>query len=224
MFYERNIEEEVDRDHKEETATLKGKNGTEGKRSTSILSKLGKLMDKVETIGKFGGVVIAIVTLWLAYQSYKEAQKRKTAEFTSATFKAFSENRSVKLVNELLDYNARSISLANDNTTTIITDDVLFSSLIIDTLNGDFSDIETKIRDVFDEYFDQLSLFNRYAKANLISYREIKPYLDYQASIIADTSNPRKRNELRYRIWDYINYYGFADVKELYREIGYNVK
>lgn len=180
--------------------------------------------DKTESTVKIIGVLLTSVTLIFTCLTYQAAQKWKTAEFTSQKFKEFSENQSVKLVNELLDYNSRSVTLPHDKSETTITDDVLYSSLAIDTLNGDFSEVEVKIRDVFDEYFDQLSLFNRYAKAKLITYEQIQPYLDYQAAIVADISNTRKNNDLRHRIWDYINYYGFCDVKELYQQFGYEMK
>jgi hypothetical protein len=50
-----------------------------------------------------------------------------------------------------------------------------------------------------------------------------KKYLCYQIEIIADTNNQRKENELRHRIWNYINYYGFKDVNKLYKEMGYDI-
>lgn len=178
----------------------------------------------IETIIKVAGLILAMGTIFFSYRTYMASEKWKKAEFTSAKFKEFSINKSVSLANEMLDYHSRLFPLLNQDSLVGISDDVLYSALIIDTANSDFSETETKVRDIFDEYFDQLSLFNRYAKTNLIKYEEIKPYIEYQASIIADTTNTRKENLLRLRIWDYINYYGFKDVKELYTNIGYSIK
>jgi hypothetical protein len=127
----------------------------------------------------------------------------------------------VIIANKLFDYNRARVFL--DDTATFIDEDFVIYSLRVDTLNSDFQYPQGKIRDIFDDYLDQLSLFNRFAKTNLITYQEIKPYLSYQISIIADKSNLRKNNEFRKALWDYINYYGYADVKELCENLGYEI-
>jgi len=179
--------------------------------------------NKIEDYLKIVGILFTAATLFFSGKTYQAAQKWKVAEFTSQKYKEFSENRSVRLVNEMLDYNTRAVTLFDNDSLQALSDDAVFASLVVDSINGEFSKTETKIRDVFDEYFEQLSTFNRYAKTELISYEEIKPYLIYQVSIICDRNNPRKTSEYRKRIWDYIRYYGYTDVKELYKKFGYDI-
>ncbi|MBX3257835.1 MAG: hypothetical protein KF862_27140 [Chitinophagaceae bacterium] len=138
-----------------------------------------------------------------------------------STFKQFSENKSVITANKLLDYNRARVFL--DDTATFMDEDFVMYSLRIDTADSDFQYPQGKIRDVFDDYFDQLGLFNRFAKTDLISYDEIKPYLIYQISIIADKNNLRKNDEFRKALWEYIIYYGYTDVKELCKKFGFKI-
>jgi len=180
------------------------------------------LKDRIESIVKIIALVFTAVTLFFTYSTYNASQKWKVAEFTALKIKEFSENKSVKIVNKMLDYNTSKISF-DDEEAIFIDDDYVDFSLRVDTIDGTFLDNEVKIRDIFDEYFDQLSLFNRYAKADLIKYEEMKPYLIYQVSIIADTNNLKKSKDFRQRMHTYINYYGFNDVNELYKNLGYDI-
>lgn len=205
------------------------KNATESKSEINISANEGKLEE--EKISKKDKADIWIKVITLAFTgcaviatlaTYFSTQKWKKAEFTYTTFKQFSENKSVIIANKLLDYNRARVALDNDSATFLDEDFVIYS-LRIDTINGDFKYPQGKIRDIFDDYLDQLSLFNRFAKTELITYEEMKPYLIYQISIIADTNNTRKNMEFRHGLWDYINFYGFTDVKELCKNLGHDI-
>jgi|GEM_PF-3406345 len=180
------------------------------------------LKDKIESTIKIIGLLFTAGILFFTYRTYDAAQKWKVAEFTASKVKEFHDNKSVVIVNKLLDYSYSKISLDGKDTVEI-SDKQLLKSLRYHVPNGKFSDNEVKLRETFDEYFEQLSLFNRYAKAELISYKEMKPYLIYEIEILCDTTNDRKENELRYKIWNYINSYHFTDVKELCKNLGYDI-
>lgn len=180
------------------------------------------LKDKVEIYTKIVGLLLTIGALIVTYCTYDAAQKWKKAEFTSVKVYEFRSNHSVKIIKRLLDYNEIKLSL-NGRDTLRITDKQLFETLRHHSEDGFFSDNEVLLRATFDEYFDQLGLFNRYAKAGLIKYEEMKPYLIYEIRIMCDTLNDRKHNDLRYRIWNYIDAYNFDDVKELCESMGYNI-
>lgn len=186
--------------------------------------KYEKKIEIVEPVIKVIGLALTVTTIIFTYRTYVESEKWKKAEFTISKFKEFSSNPSVSFVNVLLDNHTCSLPLFRKDSLIYITDDAIASALVIDTVYDDFSKTETEIRKIFKEYFDQLSLFNRYAKSNLIKYEEIKPYILYQASIVADTTNSRKDNPLRRKIWGYLHYYGFTDVEELYENIGYKIR
>ncbi len=186
-----------------------------------IIEKMSK-KDKADIWIKIITLIFTGCAVLATFATYFSAQKWKKAEFVYSTYKQFSENKSVLIANKLLDYNRARVFLDNDSAMFIEEDFVLFS-LRIDTLNGDFNYPQGKIRDVFDDYLDQLSLFNRFAKTGLITYDEMKPYLIYQISIIADRNNLRKSQEFRRGLWDYINYYKYNDVRELCENLGYDI-
>lgn len=181
-----------------------------------------EIQEFIESIVKIIGVFFAAITLFFTYLTYNSSQKWKVAEFTFSQYNLFSKNSSVIKANKMLDYNRSLISFSDSSF--FVEDDLIDYSLRIDTINGEFKFPQSNIRDIFDEYLDQLSLFNRYAKADLISYEQIKPYLIYQISIIADSTNTRKTNTFRNRLWNYIDYYGYEDVQELCKNLGYNIK
>lgn len=186
--------------------------------------KYGIKTELIEPVIKIIGLVLTVATIFFTYRTYVASEKWKQAEFTIAKFKEFSSNKSVGFVNVLLDNRTCALPLFGEGSMVYLSDDALESALIVDTVNFEFSDTEIEIRKIFKEYFDQLSLFNRYAKSNLIKYEQIKPYILYQTEIIADPKNKRKLKPLRRKIWDYLHYYGFTDVVELYENIGFKIK
>ncbi|MCC7058464.1 MAG: hypothetical protein IT272_13710 [Chitinophagales bacterium] len=154
------------------------------------------LKDKVEVYTKTIGLFVTIGALIVTYCTYDAAQKWKKAEFTSLKVQDFRSNQAVRTVKSLLDYNEIKVSL-NGKDTLRIKDKQLYETLRHHSEDGFFSDNEVLLRATFDEYFDQLGLFNRYAKAGLIKYDEMKPYLIYEIKIMCDTTNDRKHNDLR---------------------------
>jgi hypothetical protein len=181
-----------------------------------------KLKDWIEYFVKLAGIALTSLAFLLSYNTYKNAQTWKEAEFTSLKFKEFSENKAHIAVVHMLDYSEREI-LFPDGTSYDVTDDLLYKALVIDTINSNFNSIHTKVRDTFDEYLEQLSNFNRYGKAELIKYDNMKPYLQYELAIFADSLNSRKEFYIKKRICDFIYYYHYQDVIELCNNLGFNM-
>jgi hypothetical protein len=171
--------------------------------------------DRVESIIKIVGIIFTVITLIFTYRTYEASEKWKRTEFIQPKLKEFTDNQSAKIVSSLLDYNVRLVPLFKKDSLHKITDNVLNSALVIDTINAKFTTIEVKLRDTFDEYFDLLTTFNLYAKSKLIEYEDLKPFFAYQLGIIFDPKNTRKSTELKNTIKAYITYYQFAGVNEL---------
>lgn len=171
--------------------------------------------DRIESTVKILGIIFTVTTLFFTYQTYEASEKWKRTEFIQPKLKEFTDNQSVKNVSSLLDYNVRFVPLFKKDSLQKITDNVLSSALVIDTINGTFTPVETKLRDNFDEYFDLLNTFNVYAKSKLVKYEDLKPFFAYQLEIIFDPKNKKKSEELKNTIKDYINYYQFTGVNEL---------
>jgi hypothetical protein len=182
--------------------------------------------DQIEIWIKVITLAFTVVAVVITYLTYQASQKWKVAEFMSSKISEYSQNKSVKIVNQFLDYNTSRLEL-DSSKYVVITDRVLFEALVIDKKRTDFSKVEFRIRNIFDEYFDKQAEFNRYIESDVFDADKLKPFLDYQISIIADTThnphNDKKSIELKHRIWDYINYYGYSDVNKLYKKMGYDI-
>jgi hypothetical protein len=193
-----------------------------GNKALEIISK----KDRIEIWIKIITLLFTVVAVIITFLTYQASQKWKIAEFMSSKISEYSQNKSVKIVNQFLDYNACRIEI-DSSKYIVITDKVLYEALVIDKKRADFSKIELKIRNIFDEYFNKQAEFNRYIESGVFESDKLKPFLDYQISIIADTThsphNDKKSIKLKHRIWDYINYYGFTDVNKLYKKLGYNI-
>ncbi|MCZ4221939.1 hypothetical protein [Pedobacter rhodius] len=180
--------------------------------------------DRLESTIKIIGILLTSIAIVFTFLTFRANQKWERAKFTTARINEFSESKSVKMVQKILDYNNANIPLYKENEMESIHDDLVYEALVIDTIRGDFSENESKIREVFDDYFDKLSVFNRYIKSGVIEYEDVKPFLEYQIRILADIKNQRKSEEYKKRVWTYINYYGFHDIEELFLKFGYSIQ
>jgi hypothetical protein len=168
------------------------------------------------------GLILTAITIFLTFLSLRDTQKWKTAEFTAVEYRKFRDIKSVRLVEQMLDWKKRNIPELTEDTVSQINIDTLLEKSL-DTLQRIYNTKEQKVRDAFDEYLDELSLFNRYLETNLMKFKQIKPYLNYYVSIIGDKSNEQKSPQARQRIWDYIKKYGFTDVEKLLLKFGYDI-
>lgn len=178
--------------------------------------------DKIDIGIKIITLLVTGISVLIAASSFFSTNQWKKFEHMSSKISSFSSNRSVKLVNQFLDYNKSGVQL-DSGIYSVVTDDLLYEALVIDTIRGDFSPSEYKVRNAFDEYFEEVSSLYRETKYGVIEVEYIKPYLSYYIEIIANPQNTKKSRELKQRIWDYINYYGYSDVKELYKTMGYDI-
>lgn len=189
-------------------------------------SKL-KEATSLESIIKIVGIIGAVITIIFSYKTYEDGEKWKKAEFSVAQFRKFQENKSVKLANEILDYDRRKLDLYNDSTLVVLDERTVARALIVDSAKHDFDDREARIREVFDEYFDELGLFNRYYKTNVVDSTVLRTYLKYQINLIADPNHKRKSRilkALQKQMWAYLDYYEFRDVQELCKTFSFDVR
>jgi len=141
----------------------------------------------------------------------------------------------VNFVSKVLDYDARELALDTGKVKLMISTD-LVSIYLVDSLfifyyaglppedKQKAIEGKEKIRDIFDDYLDRLSLFNRYYESELVAMNDIRPYLDYQVKKIADTAiNKHHLRELQKSIWYYIGAYNFKDIPPLFENLGYKI-
>jgi hypothetical protein len=170
-------------------------------------------------------VIISLSLLLKGIIEYTKAQKWKQAEFVSREVKEFHNDFDVKRALIMLDWNRRAIDLHPgeiEGKTKLIVDDELIKSALMTHWDRQVSSVEQAlIKKIFDTFFDRLTIFNNYITLKLISAEDIKPYLVYWITILAEDSSPRKTKEVRAQIWDYIRAYGYTDVEELCKMLGF---
>lgn len=179
--------------------------------------------DKIDILIKCITVIITAVSAFIAVGTFLRAEKWKVSEFMSSKLTEYSQNKTIKSVNQILDYNSSTLTI-DPMGSFEVNDDFLEEALVLDTIRSDFTIDELKIRNLFDEYFDKQSEFNRYIDLEVFDACKLKPYLEYHIKIIADTSDHKKNIDLKRRLWSYINYYGYKDVVELYKKMGYDIE
>lgn len=177
--------------------------------------------------------VIALITLIIGLLEYIKAQKWKRMEFLSNEIKEFNSNFNVKRAFLMLDWSLYKIPLAENEIANksyfLFNDDILKSALEVNinknSENGliEFTEVEAIIRLIFDTLFEQLSTFQNHIDNGLIQHKDIKPYIIYYIEIIANRNNNRKDLTTKVKLRNFIENYGYDQVKRLCVGLGYNL-
>lgn len=177
--------------------------------------------------------LVAVVTLIIGLLEYTKAQRWKRMEFLSNEIKEFNKNSDVKRALLMLDWNIYKIPLLENEikgkTLFYFNDELLRSALEFHSKKpsddglGRFTEEEATIRLIFDTFFEQLCTFQNHINNKLINHNDIKPYILYYIDILANRSNSRKDPETKRKLIEYINNYGYSQVKVLCQGLGYNI-
>jgi hypothetical protein len=101
---------------------------------------------------------------------------------------------------------------------TVGSDDVVLSSD-----SGSFTPDQAAIRDAYDRFLDGLDRFGNYLTGDLLSVRDLKPYLDYWVNSIADTHCTPEDSLWSLCVLAYIQFYSFVGVQRLFKEYGHDI-
>jgi len=182
--------------------------------------------NQLENLIKIAGIIIGILGFVITYSTYKDTEKWKKAEFAVPQIKVFQKDTAVQLVTQILDWDKRTLPLFKGGGNFYVSETRVESALMVDSMKSDFDTVETRIRDVFDEYFEELGRLDRYYKEGVMDTTMLRPVLSYQLALVADIHHKRKSDDLsalQKRLWEYIDYYKFADVQDLFKTFGYNI-
>lgn len=157
------------------------------------------------------GYIVVILTFIKVVYEYVMAMKWKKAEFLSKEVKEFFSDSTVKVICTLLDYNIRKVEIEGKKV--VISDREIIDALQTHQVKQSFSTQEGILRDMFDLFFDKLSNFNIHIKNGLVEEKQVLAYFCYYLDIISKPG--RKPKELLKTFSNYIDFYGFENVKEL---------
>lgn len=170
------------------------------------------------------GLVIAAVAFGIGLLQYRKAQRWKRAEWVAAEVRRFLDTPSIGQALAMIDWGTRRLLLLPchpdpDKRYVIVTDDLVSRALMPhkdhQREHGNFTDAEAAIRDCFDCLLDGLDRFETFIKAELITSKDVEPYLDYWIARIS-LRHPSTRGQQRFeQLAEYIRAYEFAGVTNL---------
>ncbi|AKD53791.1 hypothetical protein [Spirosoma radiotolerans] len=169
-----------------------------------------------------------LVTAGLAFKAiheYIRAQRWKRFEFLGQQIKDFSTDIQVRKVTTMLDWDKGQIELfpgrSEDKFFTV--DEAMVTASLYPLgsgINGEgFSDEEAKVRELFDAFFDKLTMFGIYIKSGLVAKQDLKPYIYYWLEMLADPS--KRGQEFVNNVYGFLETYGYNIVLELLDEYGF---
>ena len=173
----------------------------------------------IENVIKYGGIAGGLFGFYKSYIEYRNAQKWKKAEFIAKEAKEFFADKNVSRALLFLDYKENDIPIYDNEIegkkSLHYNNDLLMRSLDPEKNITEFSQEETLIRKIFDDFLTKLGFFNHYVETNLIQLKDLIPYLGYWMNILANPNISKRNKYLMNRIWQYIDKYSQDDVRKL---------
>jgi hypothetical protein len=169
---------------------------------------------------KLAGLVLTLATISFSAWQYGRTERWKREEFLITQFNKFKGNEYVRAAQHMLNYTKGHITIGKD--TLAFDDDLL--RLALDKDAETHNDDEYLVMEIFDTYFDELSVFNRYRVSGLINHEEVLPYFKYHIDIMNDEKSKRKSLSVKKKIRDYINAWQFEGVIQLDSLCGYCIR
>ena len=175
-------------------------------------------------------VIGAVIAFFIALHQYKKAQKWKRTEFILSYYSNILNSFNVKRGMRMLDWNRIGIPLEDGEiegkNNFWFDDDLLRSSLrnhfeMRDT--DGFSDKESIVRLVMDEFLEKLGACYPFIKTKLIKKEDITGDIIYWISIIGDVNNKSKDAITRKQLWNYVVAYKYENIISLCKLFGYTI-
>ena len=173
----------------------------------------------IENVLKYGGIAGGLFGFYKSFIEYRNAQKWKKAEFIAKEAKEFFADKNVSRALLFLDYKENDIPIYDNEIegkkSLHYNNDLLMRSLDPEKNITEFSQEETLIRKIFDDFLTKLGFFNHYVETNLIQLKDLIPYLGYWMNILANPNKSKRNKYLMNRIWQYIDKYSQNDIRKL---------
>lgn len=123
----------------------------------------------------------------------------------------FKKRDSVQKMQLLLDWN--EVIIEFDGKKVLVSDDHLLEALETHDVKHSFTDVEVKLRNIFDDYFDSFNELILLAKIGLIDEDNLRVLLKYWIEIINGTKNS-KSPEFIFKIKRYMRFYDYGSLLE----------
>lgn len=142
---------------------------------------------------------------------YTKKLKWEKNKFLLEQLELFHSVESTKIMETLLDWNGTKVTIKGKEV--FVDDEILLNSLYTHDVKHSFTKLEFELRDVFDEYFDNLSKLIFMSKSGLIDKKNLIMFLEYWLKILSGRMNNKSR-EMVEQITKYLDFYEFTALRD----------
>lgn len=166
----------------------------------------------------------AAIAFSIGLVQYMRTQVWKRTEWVAEEMESFFNDWRVMVALRMIDYGERRLEFYPTRTeeasrfVMVLDDDVakaLEHHVTREKENRAFTDDELTIRDIFDHLLNRLERIQSFIRTGLLSYRHVRPYLDYWAVQVveAEVSDPKVNRIVALR--RFVEIYGYNGVRLL---------
>lgn len=182
------------------------------------------LLNSLEFLLKLFGSIGALLLFLDGLKRYAKDQTWKRNEFVAERAKEFNSDKMVRNTMLMLDWGKRYIELFPDESISTdryakVTRGILRSALQSHKIKPKFSKVEVAIRDNFDCFLNYFEVFEQYIEADLITPKELEPFIKYWINAISDNIEINVKNTIHH----YINEYEYRGTQKLFSRFGKNI-
>jgi hypothetical protein len=182
------------------------------------------ILDSLEQHKELLALIVATIGGAFALWRWMVDQKWRRVQHAQSLVEKFLEKRNTIKAFEILDtigdVECTSKYDAKKKETIDITDEFLIGALSTFDQKKENDESEIVIRDIFDDFFDDLSTFQGHIESGLIKLQDIRPYLEYWMGELGGHGRVRS-TDFADQVARYLNYFGFERTLTLARSMGY---
>jgi hypothetical protein len=179
---------------------------------------------QIDLLLKFLTFLVAVGLAVKAIWEYVRTQRWKRFEFVAGQLKEFNTDPQVRQTMAILDWENREVELFPErkkDKTVRITSQLLTASLHPTDVGPDglgYTEEQVRIRELFDVFFDKLTIFGIVLRSGLVRKKDIEPHLRYWLERLTD---PRFKGTIFVaNVTSYVSHYGYKEVSWLLKQFG----
>jgi hypothetical protein len=154
-------------------------------------------------------IVCALVAAFKWVYEYTEKLKWDKNKFLVEQIEKFQSLESTKAMETLLDWNGSNVTINGEKL--FVNDETLIGAFQTHDVKHKFNSIEFKLRNVFDDYFDNFTKLVFMSKVGLVEKESLVIFSEYWINILSGESKNKPR-ELVESIQYYLEYYEYYDL------------
>jgi hypothetical protein len=180
-----------------------------------VIEFLKFLKDNKEVFAIFAAMVGGAFALW----RWMVDQRWRRVQYAQTLIKEFLENENTVNAFDVLDTDGPVDLLVDGDTVTInITDEFLIGALSTFDQKVENTEEELVVRNILDDFFGDLSIFQSHIEAGLIRLGDISPYLEYWIYMLSGRGKIRGL-EFAKQAAVFMNYFGYKRTLVLARKM-----